>query len=103
MSTKGKETRDRARRAALVAYGGDPPTCACCGETMYQFLAIDHLNGGGFRHRKQIVGERKNPGGSVLYRWLRDHGYPPGYQVLCHNCNLAQGYYGQCPHDGSVT
>ena len=29
------------------------------------------------------------------YPWEK---YPPGYQVLCHNCNLAKGFYGSCPH-----
>jgi hypothetical protein len=22
-----------------------------------------------------------------------------GYRVLCHNCNLARGFYGYCPHE----
>jgi hypothetical protein len=25
--------------------------------------------------------------------------FPDGFQVLCHNCNLAKGYYGECPHN----
>ncbi len=44
------------------------------------------------------MAQRANPGGSVLYSWLKKQGYPPGFQVLCHNCNLAKGYYGACPH-----
>ena len=37
---------------------------------------------------------------SAIYRWLIKHKFPPGIQVLCHNCNLAKGYYGACPHQG---
>jgi len=24
----------------------------------------------------------------MLYRWLRDNDFPPGYRVLCANCNI---------------
>ena len=33
-----------------------------------------------------------------IYRYLKIRGFPPGYQVLCHNCNQAKGFYGKCPH-----
>lgn len=32
-------------------------------------------------------------------------GWPPGYQVLCHNCNVAKRILGTCPHqmvDGAI-
>ncbi len=76
----------------LVHYGGNPPTCKCCGESQIEFLSIDHVNGGGNQHRKEL-------GHGVHFdKWLIDNGYPEGFQVLCHNCNLAKGYYGYCPH-----
>jgi hypothetical protein len=56
-----------------------------------KFLTIDHVSGGGRKHRDGI-------GCSDFNRWLRSNGYPPGYQVLCMNCNFAKGMYGQCPH-----
>lgn len=34
-----------------------------------------------------------------MYRWLRNHGYPLGFRVLCMNCNFALGKFGYCPHD----
>jgi len=68
--------------------------CACCGENMIEFLAIDHINGGGKQHRKEI----NNPGGKNFYVWLRVRNWPSGYRVLCHNCNQAIGAYGVCPH-----
>jgi len=54
------------------------------------FPVIDHVNGGGNTHRKEV--------GKTVYRWLRKQGYPEGYRVLCDNCNAALGRYGYCPH-----
>ena len=76
------------RKAALDAYGG---RCNCCGEARFEFLAIDHIGGGGLAHRKQI-------NRATLSLWLKQQGYPDGFRVLCHNCNLALGFYGACPH-----
>src|SRR6185436_5678100 len=39
------------REGVLNAYGRH---CVCCGETEEQFLAVDHKNGGGGRHRKEL-------------------------------------------------
>jgi hypothetical protein len=77
----------------LVAYGGSPPRCACCGEVEYAFLALDHINGGGNAHRRQV-----GAGSTGVMYALRKAGWPPGYRVLCHNCNLAIAWYGRCPH-----
>jgi len=76
------------RISALLAYGWN---CACCDEDQYEFLTIDHIGGGGSKHRREIGSRR-------LYSWLADHNYPEGFQVLCHNCNMAIGFYGHCPH-----
>lgn len=79
----------RLRMACLEHYGG---RCACCGEARYEFLAIDHINGGGGKHRKEV-------GTSKMERWLIRNGFPAGFRVLCHNCNQSLGHYGFCPHD----
>lgn len=81
----------RIRIAALRHYGGPNPTCACCGEPRLEFLAIDHVNGGGNQHRKR-------EGIKNLSRWLRKNKYPEGFRVLCNNCNFSLGLYGYCPH-----
>jgi len=86
-----KEKRDERRFEVLSIYGGNPPKCKCCGETEIKFLGIDHINGGGLKHRKEIRGS--------IYVWLEKNNYPNGYQVLCHNCNLAKGFYDKCPHE----
>lgn len=69
--------------------------CSCCGETIPQFLTIDHVNGGGSRHRKA-----RNRGG--VYLDIIRSGFPDSYRVLCMNCNWAIGQYGECPHGATV-
>lgn len=86
----------RLRAAILEGYGG---TCACCGETTPQFLAIDHIHNDGAAHRASLSMGRKSPDPMGFYRWLRDQGFPRDrFQLLCHNCNGAKAWYGACPH-----
>lgn len=87
---KGKKYRATVKITALSMYGG---VCACCGEGRPEFLCIDHINGGGNKHRKEVGG------GSYFYWWLKKNNYPPGFRVLCHNCNMSFGSYGYCPHN----
>lgn len=89
---QAKRYRDDLRMAALSAYGGKTPRCACCGESHIEFLELDHVNGDGATHRREV--------GSTIQvlRWLRKHDYPTGFQVLCRNCNLAKWVYKRCPH-----
>lgn len=83
-----KAKRYAERKAAIDHYGG---SCKCCGETVFGFLTIDHINGGGSAHRRSINRYQ-------IYRWLRKQGYPSGFQILCYNCNCAKGMLGECPH-----
>ena len=74
------------------AYGGY--VCACCGEKNPGFLTLDHTKGGGRQHRKQLGG------GDKVWAWLRRNGFPPGYRVLCYNCNVGRAANGGvCPHE----
>ena len=91
--SRSRYEKRELRHAAIMAYGGYRCSCnhrgGACGEKPPEFLCIDHINGNG-----KILGEK---GGHILYRRLKKQGYPPGYRVLCHNCNLALGFYGYCP------
>jgi hypothetical protein len=89
-----RESNNKVRMAVLEHYGGDPPRCACCGESQLDFLAVDHIQGGGKREIKAL----KTKAGTQFYQWIVKHDYPPRYQVLCHNCNMSKGFYGYCPH-----
>lgn len=65
--------------------------CECCGENTYEFLCIDHVNGGGAKERKVLTSQQ-------LYRKIVKEQIVEGYRILCHNCNMAIAYYPQCPH-----
>ena len=75
----------------MIKYG--EPICSCCGEKHLEFLAVDHIEGGGIKHRKEFGG-----GSTNFYDWIVKQGFPVGLRILCHNCNCAIGFYGHCPH-----
>jgi len=82
---------DKLRSEIIKEYGG---SCVCCGEEQVEFLSVDHINGGGTKHRKTLGG------GTAFFKWLRDNNYPKNeYRLLCMNCNWARGRYGYCPHE----
>jgi hypothetical protein len=83
--------RAKVRSDALDAYGR---VCACCGEAHEPFLTIDHVGNNGSIQAREIGGGKHCGKGHHLYQWLRAHGWPPGYQTLCWNCNAAKG---RCP------
>ena len=84
-----KRSRDKKRALILAGYGC---RCACCGETKPEFLAIDHVHGGGRQERLKI-------GWNGMYNKIIKENFPDDYQVLCHNCNFAKhATGGNCPH-----
>lgn len=88
---RSKETRAKVFQKVMTRLGGK---CVCCGETEPLFLTVDHIENDGAEHRK-----RDPSGRAAIYRWLIRHDFPPGYQLLCSNCN--HGRYrngGVCPH-----
>ena len=89
-----KNFRRTIKLEIINYYGGK---CTCCGETTIEFLTIDHINGGGNKHRKELSGSARR-GGINFYKWLKKNKYPSEYQVLCWNCNCSKGAFGYCPH-----
>lgn len=77
------------KKAIFLHYGA---VCVCCGETRTEFLTVDHVNGGGTKHRKDLGG------GTKFFQWLKDNNFPEGYRILCMNCNFSLGRFGYCPH-----
>lgn len=89
--TKDKVRRDENRAIVLAHYGGK---CVKCNESKPTCLAIDHIEGGGNTHRKEI-----GKYGSGFFKWLIDNDFPEGFQILCHNCNMSKHLNGGiCPH-----
>ena len=91
IAEKRKAERRESKQIVMTAYG---PACACCGECAFEFLTLDHIAGDGAEHRRS-AGFRQS---LQFYKWLIANGFPPGYRVLCFNCNSARGFYGYCPH-----
>ncbi len=60
---------------------GTPFCCKSCGFNDERALSIDHIDGRGAAHRKQLNGVN-------LCKWLVKEGYPEGYQILCMNCQF---------------
>lgn len=84
-----RERRRTMRHEIIQRLGGK---CVCCGESHEMFLAIDHKNGGGTKHRRSIPA-------TTYYRHLYNGSLNiDQFQIMCHNCNSASGYYGACPH-----
>lgn len=79
------------RQKALDTYGRQ---CACCGESIDEFLTIDHMDNDGAAHRRTLKTR-----GAGIWKWLRDNSYPSNFQTLCMNCNLGKHKNGGvCPH-----
>ena len=50
--------------------------------------------GGGSAHREKLFGQDAET--CVIYRWLRDKGFPEGFQILCLSCNDSKGTGERC-------
>ena len=93
-NTKKKERNNKLRMIVLEHYSGGTPQCACCSEKITDFLCVDHINNDGNKHRKLL-----NEGSGVIYKYLIDNQFPPGFQILCNNCNWGKHKNnGVCPH-----
>ncbi len=89
--------RENLRREVFGHYSNNTFKCACCGESEQDFLVIDHINGNGNKHRREIFG-KINAGGYRMQRWLVKEGFPSGFQLLCANCNTSRGKHDECIH-----
>lgn len=83
--------RKDIRKQVFEFYGSK---CSCCGEVHDEFLTLDHINGGGLKHRKAI-----NKTSSDFYKWVIDNDFPDFLRILCYNCNCSLGHLGYCPHN----
>lgn len=72
--------RINLRREVFQHYSPDLK-CACCGDSHFEFLTLDHIHGNGFIERQKYKD-------TIL--WVKQNNYPKDYQVLCMNCNFAK-------------
>ena len=66
----------------------DIPKCVNCGFRDIRALSIDHINGGGSKHKFSLGGIS----GVTFYKWLIANDYPIGYQTLCMNCQFIKRF-----------
>ena len=92
-SIRDKKYRAKIRLIVVDHYSKGTLSCRCCGEKHFDFLTIDHVYGGGNKHRKKLGGCRS------LYIWLIKQKFPKGYQILCFNCNCVKNRGAKCPHE----
>lgn len=88
-----KKTYPITKEKVLMHYTNGIMRCQChkCDVTNPHFLTIDHVNGDGAAHKKQIKNRR-------LYQWLIANNFPDGFTVLCYNCNCSKGANNVCGH-----
>jgi hypothetical protein len=84
LTAANREYRRQVRAKVLGHYG---TSCACCGAV--KALTIDHVAGGGSRHRADLFGGKRWD--THQFRlWLIREGFPAGYQTLCTRCNSSK-------------
>lgn len=101
-----KKIRLRLKARAMLMVG--KIECGICGENHIECLSIDHSNGDGAKHRREIFGEIQNyslarkigntGAGEQFYSWLIKQplqNIPDMHlRILCMNCNVSSHNYG---------
>lgn len=85
-----KKRRLQLRKKVIEKYGGK---CACCSESTYEFLQIDHIDKNGKQHRLEIGR------GMKLHRDMLKNDTRYRVRILCGNCHNAITAHGVCPHE----
>ena len=80
---RSRKKRPKLKLEVLAYYGLGVCQCVICGESRVDCLSIDHIANNGQEHRRTLTSRYK---GSHFYKYLKDNGYPDGYQTLCMNC-----------------
>lgn len=87
------QKRREVLREKIIKHYGGKCTCPHCPETNVAFLTIEHMNGGGTKHRK-------DRGELGVYKDIIDRGFPDDITILCYNCNCGKAHQKDnvCPH-----
>lgn len=91
-----KRTRINWKNLKIEIFNHYGWQCKCCGETIKEFLSLDHINNDGYLD-KNPNGDKKS--GKELYLLVKSQSFPNKYQTLCMNCNWGKKINnGICPH-----
>lgn len=77
---ESKKERSLIKAEVISHYGSK---CQICDESDIRKLSLDHINGNGRQHRKEVL---KIDSGSGFYKWVNDN-KPDNLRLLCFNCN----------------
>jgi len=86
INEKRKIRRILLKLEVMSHYSNGIPKCNRCQETMIEFLNIDHII-----PRKEH-GHSWTFGSDKLHKWLLKNNLPPGFQILCSNCNMIKAF-----------
>jgi len=81
----------RIKKDVIDHYSNGDNRCAVCGESRSACLSIDHINGNGASHLRELGLKA----GHSFYQWLINNDYPEGYQILCMNCQFIKRAFNQ--------
>lgn len=85
-----RQCTTKLREEVINAYGG---RCVCCGKTKLASLVIRHAID------KSIKQNYRGRNGSYnMFLWIKKHGFPKSFCVMCFNCHSSWSLYGYCPH-----
>lgn len=96
MSLAHSNRLNHLRALVIDGYGG---RCACCGETLREFMSIDHV---GHRACDEIKIFGRNLTTTELCHLILKENFPSRFQILCFNCNMSLGIFGYCPHHPEI-
>lgn len=83
-----KRYKDSVKETVLRHYSGrESPKCSQCPVTDPGCLTLDHTENDGSEHRKEL-----GFSGNSFYLWIVRNRFPPGFQVLCMNCNYLKHF-----------
>ncbi len=93
--SKAAQWRRRTKMKVLRAYcSDDRPRCEKCDMEDVRALTIDHVNGGGAEHMREIGGSNR------FYLWLVKNQFPVGFRILCFNHNMTHRPVTSPPREG---
>ena len=83
VNTKNRERYNELKKLTFSKYSpNNVIKCRICGEELLNFLTLDHIEG------RQKHGHSTTFSAAKLWYNLKKNNFPPGYQVLCWNCNV---------------
>lgn len=92
---RSKQTRQEAKRIVIEHYTNginrcQNPKCAVIGGMSdIRTLTVDHIEGNGAKHRKEIL---KGTSNKMFYLWLIENNFPEGFRIFCMNCQWIKRY-----------